>query len=144
MDRNGEAVGIGIVVVKAKTYGTRRNEMPRFDGTGPLGQGPRTGGGFGFCGTGTGRGNLVSNPYRGAGRGLPPWGGGRGRCFGGGRGGRFFGYGGFGRWGIQPVDSVQPTPEQEAAFLKNQAAILEQELAAVKERLDRIESEKGQ
>jgi hypothetical protein len=25
--------------------------MPRFDGSGPLGEGPMTGGGFGYCGT---------------------------------------------------------------------------------------------
>ncbi|MFW5853239.1 MAG: DUF5320 domain-containing protein [Patescibacteria group bacterium] len=30
--------------------------MPYFDGTGPVGQGPRTGRGFGFCGAGRGRG----------------------------------------------------------------------------------------
>jgi hypothetical protein len=77
--------------------------MPGFDGTGPMGQGPMTGGGRGFC----------AMPYRGyapygygfrtpyypptgmypfygrvfgAGRGGLPWGGGRGRVFGGGRG----------------------------------------------------------
>jgi len=81
--------------------------MPGFDGTGPMGQGPMTGGGRGFC----------AMPYRaygpyasgmraphypsssaypfygqpfygtafGAGRGGLPWGGGRGRCSGGGR-----------------------------------------------------------
>lgn len=36
--------------------------MPRFDGTGPMGMGPRTGRGFGFCGFPFGR--------RGMGRGL--------------------------------------------------------------------------
>ncbi|MEA2112952.1 MAG: DUF5320 domain-containing protein [Patescibacteria group bacterium] len=30
--------------------------MPKFDGTGPLGQGPRTGRGMGPCGGGMGRG----------------------------------------------------------------------------------------
>lgn len=30
--------------------------MPRFDGTGPMGQGPITGRGMGFCGGGFGRG----------------------------------------------------------------------------------------
>jgi hypothetical protein len=77
--------------------------MPGFNGTGPMGQGPMTGGGRGFC----------AMPYRGytpygygfrtayypptgmcpsygcvfgAGRGGLPWGGGRGRVFGGGGG----------------------------------------------------------
>ncbi len=30
--------------------------MPRFDRTGPMGMGPRTGRGFGPCGSGSGRG----------------------------------------------------------------------------------------
>ena len=30
--------------------------MPNLDGTGPKGQGPRTGRGFGLCGNGVGRG----------------------------------------------------------------------------------------
>jgi hypothetical protein len=75
--------------------------MPGFDGTGPLGQGPMTGGGRGFCampyrGYGpSGYGfrrhfpfyrRRSYGPVFGAGRGGLPWGGGRGRVFGGGRG----------------------------------------------------------
>ena len=74
--------------------------MPGFDGTGPWGTGPRTGGARGFCQTGkrpspngvyftseryAGRRYSCDFP-RGAGRGGPPPGGGRGRAFGGGRG----------------------------------------------------------
>lgn len=48
--------------------------MPRFDGTGPLGQGPRTGRGFGYCSPGpTGkkpRRGLGRGPGRGLGRGF--------------------------------------------------------------------------
>ncbi len=33
-----------------------KNIMPKLDGTGPRGQGPRTGRGLGFCGGGLGRG----------------------------------------------------------------------------------------
>lgn len=117
--------------------------MPGFDGTGPQGQGPKTGGGFGYCTPGFGAGGFGNNPGRGVGRGLPPRGGGRGRCFGGGRGGRFSGQGRFGRQGRLLWDSTAPTPDQEATYLKNQAAFLEQELAAVKERLGRIDSEAG-
>lgn len=55
--------------------------MPRFDGTGPMGRGPRTGWGQGRCGvTEAGPGER-----RGAGQGHPPWGGGRGHCWGGDR-----------------------------------------------------------
>jgi hypothetical protein len=76
--------------------------MPGFDGTGPRGQGPMTGGGRGFCamphqpygsfGYGfrapnlPGQGMPYGSPAFGAGRGGLPWGGGRGRVFGGGRG----------------------------------------------------------
>lgn len=76
--------------------------MPGFDGTGPLGMGPMTGGGRGFCAMPNmgydSYGYGMRPPYSpfnrrsfygsafGAGRGDLPWGGGRGRCFGGGRG----------------------------------------------------------
>jgi hypothetical protein len=62
--------------------------MPGSDGTGPRGQGPRTGGGWGRCVP------LPDEPdvVRGVGRGGLPWGGGRGRCWGGG-GERFVGRG---------------------------------------------------
>jgi hypothetical protein len=76
--------------------------MPGFDGNGPMGRGPMTGGGRGFCampdkGYGP-SGYGMRAPYFpfsgrpfygtvfGVGRGGLPWGGGRGRCFGGGRG----------------------------------------------------------
>jgi hypothetical protein len=68
--------------------------MPGFDRTGPMGMGPRTGGGFGLCGPGPARATY-GGYGRGAGRGLPPWGGGRGRAWGGGRGGGFWA----GGWG---------------------------------------------
>ncbi len=41
--------------------------MPGFDGTGPLGQGAMTGGGFGYCGSGRGSGRG-----RRLGRGMGP------------------------------------------------------------------------
>ena len=78
--------------------------MPGFDGIGPMGMGPMTGGGRGFCakpyrGYGPyGYGfqtpyypppsmnPFYGQPFFGAGRGGLPWGGGCGRVFGGGRG----------------------------------------------------------
>ena len=77
--------------------------MPGFDGRGPMGQGPRTGGGRGFCAPGSGpfpcggyfygRPSYRHYPYSsypygfglGVGRGGFPRGGGRGRAFGGDR-----------------------------------------------------------
>jgi hypothetical protein len=76
--------------------------MPGFDGTGPRGMGPMTGGGRGFCampyraygpyGYGmrapycSSYARPLEGPVFGAGRGGLPWGGGRGRVFGGRRG----------------------------------------------------------
>jgi hypothetical protein len=77
--------------------------MPGFDGTGPMGQGPMTGGGRGFCAIPSrdygpyGYGMRATcdppsgmHPFYGsvfgAGRGGLPWGGSRGKVFGGGRG----------------------------------------------------------
>ena len=55
--------------------------MPGFDGTGPLGQGAKTGGGRGTC-------PQPVDMYYGVGRGGLPRGGGRGFAFGGCRRGR--------------------------------------------------------
>ncbi len=55
--------------------------MPRFNGTGPLGQGSKTGRGLGKCNPA----NTDENVIYGVGRGGIPYGGGRGRMFGGGR-----------------------------------------------------------
>ena len=84
--------------------------MPRFDGTGPRGQGPMTGRGLGPCGAGKGYG--------------------RGYGMGYGRG-----YG----WGC-PFCGALPqviTEKEEKEMLKNEAEILEEELKAIKERLSR-------
>ena len=64
------------------------NEMPLGDRTGPLGQGPRTGRGWGVCPPGETAypGTQPGLPRLGAGRGL---GRGIGRGFGYGRGGGF-------------------------------------------------------
>ena len=114
--------------------------MPGFDGTGPLGQGRRTGGGFGWCPPGIGPvgtaplGGIVC----GVGRGGRPYGGGRGRCFGGGRGqGRGFG------WRV-PYVWPQPAPEQETAALKHQAGFFQAQLDAIQKRLDELTKEPTQ
>lgn len=56
--------------------------MPGFDGAGPRGEGPYSGGGFGRCGRAR-RGRQ--DEVLGVGRGGAPRGGGRGHCHGGGR-----------------------------------------------------------
>ncbi|HUW71968.1 MAG TPA: DUF5320 domain-containing protein [Candidatus Humimicrobiaceae bacterium] len=83
--------------------------MPRYNGTGPMGQGAGTGWGLGPCGAGMG------------------WrrGGGRGRGF----GWRRF-------WGYYPGPT--PTKKEEVGNLSEEAAILEEELKAIKARLTEL------
>jgi hypothetical protein len=128
--------------------------MPGFDGTGPWGLGPRTGGGFGFCPPGVGPLPAGYGPgvVYGAGRGGIPWGGGRGRAFGGGRG--WWWRAGF-PYGVPPYEAAAPYPAapypaapypaaapfDEKTFLENEITNLEQQLAAVKNRLAEIGTE---
>ena len=116
--------------------------MPGFDGTGPMGMGPRTGGGRGFCPPGTG---TYYRPYgyggwyagRGAGRGGIPWGGGRGRGW----------YGPAAYWppAAQPyAPFAGVSPDQEVEFLKNQAAAMEQEIDQIRGRIDELLKSKEQ
>lgn len=98
--------------------------MPGFDRTGPMGAGPVTGGGFGYCAGGAGRG------VRG---GQAQWyGPGYGRAFG--RGGRFRGrgrdFGPFGWWA-----SGSPGVQEERAALESRMADLKAEMASIDGRL---------
>jgi len=108
--------------------------MPRGNGTGPMGLGPMTGRGAGYC-----AGNAVpgyANP--GMGRGL-----GMGSGFGGGgRGWRnmFYATGlpGWQRFGW-PGSPAPMSPENEAAALKAQAEALQKQVEAITKRLAEIE-----
>jgi hypothetical protein len=113
--------------------------MPRGDGTGPLGLGPMTGRGLGFCNP-----DYVNAPPAygwgmGFGRGRGFWGGGRGR------GGLFFASG-FGGW-LRPIGYSAPyqtpDPELEKQMLKNEADALQSELNLIKKRLEDLESRKS-
>jgi len=101
--------------------------MPRFDGTGPLGQGSMTGRGLGKCNPA----NTDENVIYGVGRGGIPYGGGRGRAFGGGRGRGWYGAGSYAHPYAPPAGdysfSGPLNAEQELSFLKNQSAAIEQE-----------------
>jgi len=111
--------------------------MPGGDRTGPLGAGPMTGWGRGFCGP---RGAWSAGTGSPAGRG-------RGGGFGWGRGlrNRSWGAGpaGWGRgwawraaapaWGVPPESD-----EDERQALARDAALLESELARVRARLDEL------
>mgnify|MGYP002386463640 CR=1 FL=1 len=100
--------------------------MPGRDRTGPLGAGPRTGRGMGYC-----------SGYDQAGSATPPamWQGGIGfgRC-GVGRGWRHRYYAtGIPGW-------VPPTPDQETADLKAQADWLKTQLDAIQKRIAELNS----
>ena len=118
--------------------------MPGFDGTGPMGEGPMTGGAKGFCNP-SGRSYTWSGPGRG--RGLR---GGFGPGYGRGRGyGRGFGR----RWAYPPGGGwYNPAygpaynrpyamrPEDEMNMLKDEADYVKDELDAINRRISELES----
>jgi hypothetical protein len=99
--------------------------MPGGDRTGPMGAGPGTGRGLGYC-------NGFDQP--GYGNPAPAF-----------RGGFGFRRGGMGRgWRHRFYASgvpgwVTPTPEQETADLKAQADLLKAQLDAIQKRIEEIE-----
>ncbi len=118
--------------------------MPGFDGTGPWGEGPMTGGARGFCNPGyAGYGRAYGRGY-GAGRGFR---GGYGPGFGRGRG-----YGPRGAYGRPFMPVYGPTSmgpyamsrEEEMSMLKNDADMIKADLDAVNKRLAELESETDQ
>ncbi|TYB30529.1 MAG: hypothetical protein FXF47_08785 [Candidatus Mcinerneyibacterium aminivorans] len=112
--------------------------MPAGDRTGPLGQGPSTGRGLGFC-----------NGYNSPGYTKPGPGLGLGRRRGRGRRGYWndYHYGRKMRRYYSPVQSEQSAyPAQqisEEEALKEQYEFLKEELEAVKKRLDELNSKKN-
>jgi len=110
--------------------------MPGFDGTGPMGMGPMTGGSWGMC-------NPYGRPAARMGSG-PGFVGSRGR----GRGYRHMywatgvpGWMRFGPSGPGGYPFAAPyTKEEEMRFLKEQAAVLKEELNAIDSQLRDLES----
>jgi len=104
--------------------------MPGFDGTGPMGAGPMTGGGRGYCNPGN---QGVAYGY-GRGPGLA-------RGFRGGRGGGRFGAGGgragAGVGGYYPA--AGPAQTDEVSTLKANAEALRRELEAIHARIAELE-----
>ncbi|NLA11745.1 MAG: DUF5320 domain-containing protein [Firmicutes bacterium] len=85
--------------------------MPGGDGTGPLGQGPLSGRGLGYC-----------SGYRGAGFGRPFY------------GRRFRGY------GFQRPWLYRETADDEKMFLQRQAEYMREQIEAIEERLKEIDA----
>ena len=94
--------------------------MPRGDGTGPAGRGPRTGRSAGYC-AGFDMPGYANQSFR-FGRGL-----GRGRGF----GWRMFGF-------APAVPYQEPTKQEEIAMLENQEKALEEEQKFLKNESEQI------
>ncbi len=118
--------------------------MPGFDGTGPMGAGPMTGGGRGMC-------NPGERPYAFGGRGFRQgFGAGFGPGFGRGRGyGRGYGR----RWAYPPAGEPYGAayeasyanpyvmkPEDEINVLRNEAGYIKEELDAIHKRIEELEA----
>jgi len=95
--------------------------MPGFDGTGPMGMGPMTGGGRGFCaiplssGWPAYAGMRFSRPY------APSY---------------------HGAYGFRP-SAPRITREQELEVLKAQSQALAQQLTDIQRRIDELEKKRG-
>jgi len=108
--------------------------MPRGDRTGPMGIGPMTGRGAGFCGGFNAPGYANPAPGRGFGMG------------GGGRGWRHMYYAtglpGWMRFGPYAERFRNLDPEMEKQALQNQAEALQSQLNLIKQRLEEMETGK--
>lgn len=117
--------------------------MPRGDRTGPLGEGPQTGRGAGYCSGSNSPGYTTApaRPRLGLGRG-----GGRGRGFGGGRKGGFGRGRGRGRgagrgFGFRSsyrnvdTDQAQENSEQDLDSMRDRLDRIEQDLTELKDQI---------
>ncbi len=115
--------------------------MPGGDRSGPMGQGPVTGRGLGFC-TGYESAGFTKGAGYGSGR---RFGMGRGMHYGRGRGGRSFGrFGGIGynAGGIRDYPEVPSlNKEDEIRLLKSQAEELGRSQRDIEKRLKDLEKE---
>ena len=90
--------------------------MPRGDGTGPMGMGPRTGRGRGGCSSGVRRG-IGAALEIGLGLGL--------------------------RRGFRNFWRLSQSTESELSELKSQSTVLEESLSKIKERINELENKEG-
>jgi len=99
--------------------------MPFGNGTGPMGQGPRTGRGRGYC---------SGFPYPGY---MNPFGGGRGFGRGYSRGRGWFGRGVFPFYG-PAYPSEPPTAKKEKEMLGEELKFLKEEMEAIEKRIKEL------
>ena len=108
--------------------------MPGGDRTGPVGLGPMTGRGAGYCASFAVPGYV--NPSFGPGRGRGFWG------RGGGRGWRNRCYPGLRQAGYYGPTMAAADPENELQVLQNQAEAMKANLEQINERIAQLETEK--
>ncbi|HOO98284.1 MAG TPA: DUF5320 domain-containing protein [Bacteroidales bacterium] len=118
--------------------------MPRGDRTGPIGQGPFTGRGLGYC-TGFDSPGFTKGMGAGMGRG-GGYGRGMGYVGGFGRGGGRYGRGwGWSRGFDTPFQTYPPAPsmsrEDEIKMLKSEADSLKRSQKEIEKRLNELEKE---
>ena len=112
--------------------------MPGFDGTGPAGGGPITGGGRGYCNPGASYGRGKSWSSRGGGFGY-----GRGRGY-----RHMFWETGLPRWARRRPDWSGPyrepyySQEDLVGMLKEEAEALKDDLNAIERRMNELKAEK--
>ena len=110
--------------------------MPGGDRTGPAGRGPMTGRAAGYCSDYPEPG--FANPRYGFGRGI---GRGFGRGFGRGYWGRGRGFGWRDNY-PEPYHYPEPTKEEEKTYLEKMVKDLEEDIKAIRERIQDITKEK--
>ena len=125
-------MGEGDAAEEALSKGKEVTHMPGFNGTGPMGAGPMTGGGRGYCGA-----NATPRFQSSSGRTGYGGRGGRGRGFGGGSG-RGFGYG---RQfsAQQPAASSMTQAGDELNMLRAQADQMAAALEEIQNRMAELE-----
>ncbi len=112
--------------------------MPWGDRTGPMGLGPRTGRGLGYCNGYDSPGYTKGVPIgRGFGWGAG-WGRGWGRGFG--RGWRGFGRFGWGRWSY-PYYNQPVSPADERKILEDELNYLKSQMDAINQRLEDLDKD---
>jgi len=113
--------------------------MPQGDRTGPMGMGPRSGRAAGFCAGYPVPGYMNQGIGRGFGMGFHGvYGRGQGMAWG--RAARWGGYYPTPYpYGLAPV---QPTPEEEKIVLENQMKMLQEEMDAIKKRIEVVGKQK--